>query len=156
MRDFYRQLDVKPTASRKELRAALMGVKDVSSRNRGASILLDERRRAVYDRDRQVLDTIGHMRSHLGLYLAPFWARGDMADFTYNETPAVGSPRFDDIIIRQAFAPAKSRHRRHRHRFRRNPEIRAAIIGGFIALALIVVLVYLSAHNLIPLQGSQQ
>jgi len=156
MRDFYRQLEVEPTASRKELRAALMGVKDVSFRNRGASILLDERRRAVYDRDRQVLTTIGRMRSNLGLYLAPFWARSDMADFTYHETPAATSPRFDDIIVKQAFAPAKSRRRRHRHRPSRNPEIKAAIIGGLIALALIVALVYITAHNLLPLQVQQQ
>lgn len=156
MRDFYRLLEVEPTASRKELRAALMGVKDVSFRNRGASILLDERRRAVYDRDRQVLTTIGRMRSNLGLYLSPFWARSDMSDFTYNETPAVGSRRFDDIIVKQAFAPAKSRRRRHRHRLSRNPEIKAAIIGGIIALALILLLVFLSSHNLLSLPAPQQ
>ena len=156
MRDFYQVLEVEPTASRKELRAALMGVKDVSFRNRGASILLDERRRAIYDRDRQALATIGRMRSHLGLYLAPFWARGDMADFTYTETPAVGSPRFDDIMVKQAFAPAKSRRRRHRHRRSRNPEIKAAIIGGIIALALILLLIFLSSHNLLSLQVPQQ
>ena len=103
-----------------------------------------------------MLATIGRMRSHLGLYLSPFWARSDMADFTYSEAPVVGSRRFDDIMVKQAFSPAKSRRRRHRHRLRRYPEIRAAIIGGLIALALIVALIYLTTSNILPTQFPQQ
>jgi hypothetical protein len=141
MRDFYRRLNLEPEADRKELRAALMGVSDRELRNDGAAILLDERRRPTYDRNRQLLANIGTLRSHLGLYLAPFWARGSFEDFTYGDPPRTPCQRINDLIVTQALAPSK--RRRHR-RFRiRNWETPAAIAGGIIALTCLVGLIYL-------------
>ncbi len=46
-------------------------------------MLLDKKRRGVYDRTHRVLKTVGGLRSHLGLNFKTFWVRGKLRDFTY-------------------------------------------------------------------------
>jgi hypothetical protein len=53
-------------------------------------VLLEPRRRTVYDRNRRVLVTIGQLRARLGLNLKPFWSRGGFGDFSYPFDPAAG------------------------------------------------------------------
>jgi len=53
-------------------------------------VLLDKKRRAVYDRTHRVLTTIGGLRSHLGLNFKTFWARGRLRDFTFELTAPEG------------------------------------------------------------------
>jgi len=147
MRDFYRRLKIPENSGRKEIKLALIDFPDKELRGAGATILLDERRKAVYDRDRQVLATIGQLRSRLGLYLAPFWARGQFADFTYGDPPPTSSQKINQLIVSQAFKPVR-RRRRHGSRRLRNPEVIAALIGGIIAICFILSLIYLATHDL--------
>ena len=144
MRDFYRRPKIPENAGRKEIKLALIEHPDKELRSAGATILLDERRKSVYDRDRQVLATIGQLRSRLGLYLAPFWARGQYADFSYGDPPPTNSQKINQLIVSQAFKPG-GRRRSHRGRYR---EVIAAVIGGVIALAFLVALIYLATHDL--------
>ena len=64
--------------------------RDDETRSAAEFVLLDPRRRAVYDRNRQVLVTIGQLRSRLGLNLKPFWSRGGFGDFSYAFDPTGG------------------------------------------------------------------
>lgn len=64
MKDLYRKFHIKPDASREEIEAVVLLKPELA---RQAAILLDENRRARYDRAHAVLTTIGTLRFSLGL-----------------------------------------------------------------------------------------
>src|SRR3954468_7794268 len=97
MKDFYKRLGLDGDAATPDaIRAALAApaeparAPDAATREAAAFVLLDPRRRAVYDRNRRVLVTIGQLRSRLGLNLKPFRSRGRFGDFSYPFAPAAG------------------------------------------------------------------
>src|SRR3954447_20160912 len=97
MKDFYKRLGLDGDAATPDaIRAALAApaepahALDAATREAAEFVLLDPRRRAVYDRNRRVLVTIGQLRSRLGLNLKPFWSRGGVGDFSYAYDPTGG------------------------------------------------------------------
>ena len=86
MNDLYKRLGLPDSADERAVRAAL-GAADAATREAAAFILLDPRRREVYDRNRRVLATVGRLRAHLGLNLTRFWPRARFGDFTLDLTP---------------------------------------------------------------------
>lgn len=89
MKDLYKQLGVSDTGDDSEIRAAL-GAAGPELREAAEFILLDPTRRAVYDRNRRVLVTVGRLRANLGLNLSRFWPRSRFADFTTDLGPLPG------------------------------------------------------------------
>lgn len=89
MKDLYKRLGLDNAATEDAVHDALaapaVAGRPIDSEIRAAAelVLLDPRRRAVYDRNRQVLVTIGQLRARLGLNLKPFWSRGRFGDFSY-------------------------------------------------------------------------
>lgn len=86
MRDLYKRLGVESNATEAELRVAIAHSDD-SSRIDAEYILLNARRRTVYDRNHRLLCTIGHLRGRLALGLRPFWSHGNHQDFTQPFAP---------------------------------------------------------------------
>ena len=102
MRDFYKRLGISEGASEREVRTALAAA-DPATREAGELVLLDPRRREVYDRNRRVLGTIGRLRANLGLNLTRFWPRARFADFTHELAPAVTHNPGDPMAMAWAF-----------------------------------------------------
>jgi len=88
MRDLYKRLGIECNATEAEMRVAIAHSDD-SSRVDAEYILLDPRRRMVYDRNHKLLSTIGHLRGRLALGLRPFWSHGNHQDFTQPFVPGV-------------------------------------------------------------------
>jgi hypothetical protein len=105
MKDLYKQLGVADSVGEAEIREAV-GRAAAEVREAAAFILLDPARRAVYDRNRQVLVTVGRLRANLGLNLTRFWPRPRFADFTISLSPvppdAAGRP-IDSAAMAWAF-----------------------------------------------------
>jgi hypothetical protein len=102
MKDYYKQLGLPETAPKEDLRAALASA-GPSIREPGEFILLDPRRREVYDRNRRVLSTIGRLRGNLGLNLTRFWPRARFADFTHELAPPAAHSATDPMSMAWAF-----------------------------------------------------
>ena len=120
MRDLYQRIGVPESADDGTIRAALATAADLSVREAAAFILLDPRRREVYDRNRRVLQTVGRLRANLGLNLTRFWPRTRFGDFTIAlggpASPAGGRSTTDPMQMAWAFgvqppraAPARNR-----------------------------------------------
>ena len=92
MKDLYKQLGVDESADDSEIREAV-GAAAGDLRQAAEFILLDPARRAVYDRNRRVLATVGRLRANLGLNLSRFWPRSRFADFTIDLNPVTGGTR---------------------------------------------------------------
>ena len=109
MRDLYRRLGLDASADDGAVRAALAGA-DAEMREAAEYILLDPTRRAVYDRNRRVLVTVGHLRAHLGLNLTRFWPRARFGDFTTDlgaaAAPRAAAPADDPMAMAWAFGVA--------------------------------------------------
>jgi hypothetical protein len=124
MKDLYKQLGVGEAAEESEIRAALSTVARGAAAGelRAAEfILLDPARRAVYDRNRRVLVTVGRLRANLGLNLSRFWPRSRFADFTIELNPVTGGTGrgVDPMTMAWAFGvepPEGSSSRRPRRR----------------------------------------
>ena len=94
MKDLYKQLGVDESADESHIRTALGAAAAGEVRDAAEFILLDPARRAVYDRNRRVLVTVGRLRANLGLNLSRFWPRSRFADFTLDLNPVTGrAPR---------------------------------------------------------------
>jgi hypothetical protein len=130
MKDLYKQLGVSESSGEADVRAALAGA-GPELREAAELILLDPARREVYDRNRQVLLTIGRLRANLGLNLTRFWPRSRFGDFTISLSPVPADGRgrpVDDVAMAWAFGVDVAQRRRRR------PWRRAAI-----AIAVLVV-----------------
>ena len=115
MKDLYRRLNLSDDASDAQIRTAIASA-EPALRDAAELILLDPRRRGVYDRNRRLLLAIGELRAHLGLNFTRFWARGDFKDF-WKELAPMPPPRaarrVDPMMIAQAIV-AVGRHGKRR------------------------------------------
>jgi len=143
MQDFYKRLNLPADASEDQIRQRL-AMADPSIRAAAQTILLDARRRQVYDRNREVLFTIGQLRLKLGLNYTRFWARREYRDFWQDGLyePPQSEPqrrlkKVDKMMIAQAFHAVGRRGRRHAARWGWG-WIAAAGGGAVILFALIL------------------
>jgi hypothetical protein len=95
VKNLYKRLNIDESAAEQQVREALQSpavALDPQTREAAAFVLLNPDRRAAYDRTHRVLWTVGQLRSHLGLNLKPFWARGRFKDYTVDASPAYRRP----------------------------------------------------------------
>jgi len=115
MKDFYSALGLSADAGDDAIRAALK-VAPADVRADAEFVLLDPKRRTVYDRNHRALTTIGQLRSHLGLSYTRFWARQEYRDFWSELAPAPKQPqgkRVDAALIAGAFRAVGRHSRKH-------------------------------------------
>jgi hypothetical protein len=86
MKDLYKRLNITPTAFAPEIREALSGIRDEDLRKRTEGILLQPKRRQVYDKNHDLLSKISELRANLGVNHGEFWGSGDFSDFTTEPT----------------------------------------------------------------------
>jgi hypothetical protein len=146
MRDLYKHLGLGEAAADDQIRMAL-DEKDPEIQSAAKSILLDNHRRRVYDRNRRLLVTVGQLRSRLGLSLSPFWIRGAFADFTFDVVPGFagasikssnGQHLADPLEVLRAFDVGQTPRRRRR---RRSKAQKWLIIASAITLLLVLAVV---------------
>ena len=138
MRDFYSALNISSDAGQDAVRAALADA-PADVRGDAGFVLLDPRRRVIYDRNHRLLTTIGRLRSHLGLSYTRFWARQEYKDFWAEvaPTPQPKGRRVDAVLIAGAFK-AVGRHGRKHVTRGSNWLIAAMVICAFVVAFLIV------------------
>ena len=115
MKDFYAAMGLSADAADDTIRTALAKA-PADMRADAEFILLDPRRRAVYDRNHALLTTIGRLRAHLGLSYTRFWARHEYKDFWTELAPTSQQPkgkRVDAALIAGAFAAVGRQGRKH-------------------------------------------
>jgi hypothetical protein len=123
MKDLYKRLNLSGGASEEHIRRAL-GAAAPDLRDNAEAILLDPRRRRVYDRNRELLLTIAQLRFDLGLNYTRFWSRRQFKDFwkvptftAASEQPAAPKRGVDKMMIAQAFHTARHHSRHHAARW---------------------------------------
>jgi hypothetical protein len=143
MIDFYKRLNLPGGATEQQIRSAL-GTAAPDLRRVAETILLDPRRRRVYDRNRELLLTIAQLRFDLGLNYTRFWSRRQFKDFwkmpTFpfaSEAPEAPKRRVDKMMIAQAFHTARHHSRHHAARWGWLWAIGLLVLG---AAGLLVVL----------------
>lgn len=122
MQDLYKRLNLDESAHEAAIRERLAAA-DAGLRTAGEVVLLDPRRRAVYDRNRRLLLAIAQLRGELGLNYTRFWSRGEFKDFW--QTPDFAAPepqkkpgrRVDKMMIANAFHTVKHHGRHHAARW---------------------------------------
>jgi hypothetical protein len=141
VKDLYKHLALAESCTEADIRAALASA-DATTRAAAESILLDPKRREVYDRNRRVLVTVGRLRSRLGLNLTRFWPRSRFADFTVSLTPNVpvdtGS-RVDPMAVAWAFGVKPPRAEGERRLGRVAIAVVAVVVLILLAVALILL-----------------
>ena len=88
MRDLYRRLELEPTATAEEISAAL---EKLPKGKPGASILLDEEKRELYDRTHATLKLIARLRFNLDLDKSDTWFLHEFPDFAIMPKPKLGA-----------------------------------------------------------------
>ena len=139
MRDLYKQLGLSASCDDVDILGALKNA-GPELREAAEFILLDPHRRAVYDRNRRVLATVGQLRAHLGLTLTRFWPRSRFGDFTPDAAAWQAGARarpVDAQAMAWAFGVeveggAASRRRRRRR-------LTLALLFGLAALLLVAL-----------------
>ena len=145
MIDLYKRLGLEESADENAIRAALAKASR-PDRASAEAILLDRRRRAVYDRNRQLLLSISQLRGHLGLNYTRFWARREFKDFWHDLTPLQPRPagrRVDALMIARAIHVVGVHGRRHSARW--GPW--AWVAGVCALIAALAVLIARSPHS---------
>jgi hypothetical protein len=141
MKDFYKRLKVTDDASDARIRSGLPFL-DVATRASVEMVLLDPRRRAVYDRNRRLLVTIAQLRVGLNLNYTRFWARREFKDFWPEPVFVSSHPeeppkrRVDKQMIAQAFHSVRHHSRRHAARWG------GWIVGCVVAAAILVGVIF--------------
>ena len=146
MKDLYKRLNVPDGATDEQIRRRLPAA-TAELRAAADTILLEPRRRRVYDRNRQLLVTIGRLRFDLGLNYTGFWSRRQFKDFWRAPqpfTPPVVEEkpkrRVDKMMIEQAFHAARKVHHHSRHHVARWGWVWAAagVTGALTAIVLLL------------------
>ena len=149
MRDLYKRLNLSDDANEDAIRGSLARA-DPQLRTAAEAILLDPRRRPVYDRNRRLLLTIASVRFELGLNFTRFWSRKEFKDFwqtpQFIPPPEDSAPkrRVDQMMIAQAFHAARKVHHHGRHHAARWGWLWIAIVFlGAVALLIALMLLKL-------------
>lgn len=89
MRNFYKHLALAPNASQEEIEGKLDTLKDAKLKEAARYVLLDPKRKRVYDRNHKELIRIGKLRYELKLIGSSHWPAGDHGNYR-DFTPMVG------------------------------------------------------------------
>jgi hypothetical protein len=141
MKNLYKRLGVDESSGEGEIRAALAAA-DAATREAAGFILLDPRRRPVYDRNRGVLATIGQLRAHLRLNLTRFWPRTRFEDFTFDLAPPPRGRYIDPMTMAWAMGVQPPSPPGARSRLRR-----AALAAGSLVALTAALLVAWRLHR---------
>ena len=136
MKDLYRKLELEPTATRDEIAAALEKHPDL---NAYSAILLDEERRALYDRSHQVLKLIGTLRFRLDLDKSDAWFIKRHSDYAIMPKPVFASAQQQAAGDEAAAPPARGKGRKGR----RSRGWLIALVAALVAAAAIVLILNL-------------
>jgi hypothetical protein len=131
MRDLYQQLGVHPKAATRDIEHAIQRCDDRQVTHAARHILLEPRRRDVYDRNRERLETIGRLRANMGLQQSPLWTELATHDFD-------AAPSRPAVLPSVRFKPRKrSRHEdRQPQRARPRPKRYSSALGLLVWLVL--------------------
>jgi curved DNA-binding protein CbpA len=133
MRDLYHRLELEPTATEEQIAAALEEHPDLQGYS---AILLDEERRALYDRVHATLKMIGTLRFRLDLDKSEAWFIRRYPDFAIMPKPILGAAEQDT-----GEEAAKTASRRKKER-RRKRLLFAALAALVVAAAILLVLTF--------------
>lgn len=134
MRDLYRKLEIERSASKDEIAAALREHPELAAYS---AVLLDEERRALYDRVHNTLKMVGTLRFRLDLDKSDARFIRSYPDFAIMPKPALGS-RPEESGSNESTGQG-SRRRKGRARKRWLYAVLAAIVlaaAAFLALTL--------------------
>lgn len=132
MRDLYRRLGLDPTATEEEIAAALEEHPDLQGYS---AILLDEERRALYDRVHATLKMIGTLRFRLDLDKSDAWFIQRHPDFAIMPKPILGAAAEDTGDDEAAGHASRRKKKRMRKRL-----LLALLAAVFIAAATLLAL----------------
>lgn len=136
MKDLYRKLELDPTATGDEIAAALEKHPELGAYS---AILLDEDRRALYDRSHRVLKLIGTLRFRLDLDKSDSWFIVRHSDFAIMPKPALtGAPK-----EAAGDAAPEPRSRRKGKKGRRTGGWLLALVAALVVAAAAVLLLNL-------------
>jgi hypothetical protein len=81
MKDLYKSLGVNPTASTDEILSRISECGSPTLANDAKSVLLDEEKRRIYNKNFKILREVGRIRQDLDLLDGPAWKVSDSTDF---------------------------------------------------------------------------
>ena len=132
MRDLYRKLEIEKTASKEEIVAALEAHPDLAGY---AAILLDEERRAAYDRVHTTLKMLGTLRFRLDLDKSDVWFIQHYRDFAIMPKPILSAGPQEPDREEKARAASNLRKKRRRRRWL-YAMLAVAVLAAAVFLAL--------------------
>jgi DnaJ-class molecular chaperone len=141
MKDLYARLEVQPTADEQELAAAL---RNKPGMELAAAILLDQEKRARYDRAHATLKAIGVLRQHLKLDTGDSWFLQNCPDFALGFKPAA-APAKPEARASVEVTPGERRQTTPQAQPEQGPKPRAARSVPLVGLVVAAVLLALSA-----------
>ncbi|TET33227.1 MAG: hypothetical protein E3J72_17465 [Planctomycetota bacterium] len=104
MRDLYKRLRIPPTSSQDDL-VNILGVTPEAELRRDAEyVLLNETRKRVYDRTRDLLSRLGELRARLNISIMGNWTGDTAKDFTKSEPPISSEEYWK--LFRQVYDPS--------------------------------------------------
>lgn len=148
MKDLYARLEVQPTANEQELEAAL---RDKPSMEITAGILLDQEKRARYDRAHATLKAIGVLRQRLRLDTGDSWFLQNCPDFAPGFKPA-SAPAQPEASASVGPTPGEHRETAGQAQHNPGPAPRAGRPYPMVGLVAAAVLVALAALYLLTLK----
>ena len=141
MRDLYKALEVKQDADNEDIAAALKLKPEKSAL---AAILLDQRKRALYDSTYTTLKTIGELRRRLGLDNDRSWFLKNCTDFV--PIPASAShPTQAATSIATAYPPQEETLAERVVGQNPEPKTRSGLHTAMILVSIVAILIFLFA-----------
>ncbi|EHJ04393.1 hypothetical protein [Marinobacter manganoxydans] len=108
MRDLYRRLGIKPTASSDEIQKALKSIGETKLKADVTEALLNEGRRKTYDQVHSTLSDIGKLRAKLRLSSGDNWRDSGNGDFNnHAESPSSASLTLENKLRDRAIKAQK-------------------------------------------------
>lgn len=143
MRDLYRRLGVRPTASLQEIQKAVQSCRDPHLKEDAKEVLLKEGRRKTYDKVHAALTDIGTLRAEFGLKHGENWRGPISQDFDKDRrTQTSARQAFENKINRQNAQPHPGSMEKSSND---SPSTKKSVLSTLIEtigyLALIVVIV---------------